>query len=316
MSATVSNSLQSALNLISQQPRMFAISIAIGFCSDKIPSVTLRALEALEDLLGKTLSERSRVVFYDDQNRVRTGPINVDEVIKVFSVLKKYQDKGIIFDIQKIHYCLFEPGVCSAKSLDFLSFCIEKSCFNKLNKKDSFNLISSWRYEKNLPDSEISLRSRQMAFNSVRVIGKRKDNETSIAKIASLVAFHSFKIQKATRLYDLRVENLPPEDLVDLPTGNYVVRMYKPNSNSPKKEQFGHTMAYMKVSKDYGIYYDPGAGLTEIKGVNKQGEKVNQIILNVFRKWNVSKTRLYKVFPTNSKPYTFGQQNTHLPSKL
>lgn len=305
MTSGMNNVISYVINFVSDNPRSFAASAALAVSTTQIRN-------SLQEFWNH-YSGRGNVLlrFEDNQREVRVGQLNEDVSKNVLKVLNKNKVNGINFNPKKLGPELVEPGVCTAKSLDFIAFCYEtvNSVSKSKGDKDraSFILDQFNNWKKQDKQRYIEFRSRQMAFNTIEVTDKSIDH--SAKKVEALVAFHGFEISHATKLFDQRKTPILPKDINKLSPGFYFVRLYKPSKVKAKLERFGHSMAYIKVSDQYGFYYDPNDGNKEILG--PQGKKVVDIIQKVNQRWGIRKVRLYRLVSENGVPFTEGMHKSY-----
>ena len=174
-----------------------------------------------------------------------------------------------------------EAGTCSAMALGFISDYNTK-CNGVSDKISCINELKDFYISNNEVFSSV-----QAAFNTIQVVANEmSQSDIAYKKMQALANYHDLSLTPVTETLETQNTDKIKSVFENLPYRSYVVGMLKPDSNH-KKEVFGHTMSFIKDSKE-SLYFDNYRGLSRL--VN---EKEN--FLNSIQNWYyIPQVRIYK----------------------
>lgn len=237
-------------------------------------------------------SEKPFCIFAGNQSYC-DGVVNVPEAKKIVEALSS----DILHAIPKIQEVTFqekkitatlEGGVCTVMALIFAT-----KYFEIQNQK----LKSLHFFHKLVALKEICktatpfMRTRQAAFNTITVHFSEKADLTK-AKIAALVRYHGLIVGHSSEETDIQSPDAKAKletSIALLPYGIYLLRHLKP-ANNDKKEEYGHSMIYIKTAQDQ-LFYDPNIGLYS----NVNNSHIYGSLTYYFRNKQTSLFRFYQL---------------------
>lgn len=261
------------------------------------------------------------------------GPTHEDRVHEIYGILERNQPEGIKYNKNKISYYV-EGGNCSAMALDlaanYLKMKRECGITEQTSLQELIDRIKILVEEyplSTIDDGALvqEFRNRQVAFNCIEV-DKSKNIDFSLAKVQSIVNFHSLQISDSTRetkylpsiysrlialspliirpsihLLSQQIKNIYminspticslSQQVKSLSYGVHFLRFIAPADNE-KLEFHGHSMIFIKEQQG-AFFYDPNFGIEIIK--NNVANRLDYHFENNQETFEITDFRFYTV---------------------
>lgn len=235
-------------------------------------------------------------LFNSNQNFCN-GSINKKEAREKIETLNKNPAEEIEFDPKEIEADNFEleGGTCTAMSLEFLNkyFQIKKAMREEqlpLTHENLKERIIQLKAE--FATSSPKFRTRQAAYNAIRVKDCKRQLDYSLNKMQSIANDYSFQLHPVSE----EISALKEESAKTGEEGAFLIRILRPDQNK-KLEMYGHSMVYIN---EHGIcvFYDCNCGAFDL---GKSDHK--RFVLNKFDECvtncRVTRARFYRVSKKN-----------------